>query len=462
MKRTSLIILLAFILAVALPSAALALEQSPSQYDFGEVDIQDVAPTMTWTVSSNYPGSPNNLGTVQVPTGFTASSNTCNGVNLIFGGSCTVKFSPVNSLANVGLLQGSATVSSQSDFSATLPLSARITRRVLSVDPVSQLDLGTAALGGAGKTSSVDLTNSGTGEVKITSIGLTGDVAALSVNVAGCVGVELGAHEKCSMPVSLHALSTGDFGTTLTVDSNDAAFGAPIQLSGAVQTPAGTVAPAALDFGSRSISAGPGQLQIATIANNGLVELSVEQPVLEGSGAAAFNVAFTNCAESLLPGAECKVALTFEPVVAGPASATLALATGDPSGDKHVALSGNGVEDLPQATTASGLTARFTGSTHLARATRLTYRFSCPANSCIVAGALKLKPSKGRALKFKAATAGALAGGRGTLTFDISKKQRRTIVNWLRAKRKVRATATLTDIMPGRSASVVVTKALRR
>lgn len=464
MKLIVRIICLLNVLAIAaiFPVAAAALESSPTTYDFGQVDIQDSAPHMTWTVSSNYPGINNNLGSISVPAGFSISNNACMGGSLSFGGSCTAKFAPINTLANLGQIQGSASVSSVFDASASLLLKVQVTRRVLSLDPGSNLDLGAIALGGADKHSKVELTNSGTGVVTIDSLGMIGDVATLSANVSGCVGAQLGPNEKCSMPVTFHAANAGSFSTGISVLSNDAAFSGPIQLSGSVSAPVGSLAPAALDYGSRAVGSGQSPLQVATISNSGLVDLALGQPSLEGPGSSAFTVAFSTCPAVLMPGAECKLALAFDPPAVGAWNAALALPTSDPGGSKQLALGGIGVASGSGAGLQSGLNARFTGSTHLARATRLNYRFSCPLNSCIVAGSIKLTPSRGRPLKLSGSTAGALAGAHGKMIFELGKSQRRLIARWLRAKRKVKAVATLTDRTPGRELSVVVRKSLRR
>ncbi len=119
--------------------------------------------------------------------------------------------------------------------------------------------------------------------------------------------------------------------------------GAPAQESPSLRTPAAgssefvKITPESLDFGNQPV----GSLtvpKIATLANNGPKSLTITDIVTSGIDFAQTNT----CGQSLAPGANCTIQITFKPAIPGPRIATVQILDSDPASPQSVVLNGTG------------------------------------------------------------------------------------------------------------------------
>ncbi len=105
-------------------------------------------------------------------------------------------------------------------------------------------------------------------------------------------------------------------------------------------TPAASVSPTSLRFGSVSVGATSAPLN-ATLTNRGAAAFAVNSIGITGTSAAWFAMT-ENCPASLAPGASCTIAVTFRPTAALSKSAKLSIETSATASPLSVSLSGTG------------------------------------------------------------------------------------------------------------------------
>jgi hypothetical protein len=113
---------------------------------------------------------------------------------------------------------------------------------------------------------------------------------------------------------------------------------------------AASVTPSGLTFAGQA----PGTLsvpQTVTIANTGQAPLEISGLTFGGANPGDFLDGGDNCRGAVAPGSSCTASIFFVPHAAGPSSATLVVASNDPSGERTVLLSGSGAAP-PTGTTA--------------------------------------------------------------------------------------------------------------
>ncbi len=125
-------------------------------------------------------------------------------------------------------------------------------------------------------------------------------------------------------------------------DTQYAAQAAPASVTGTIHyaIPKASLGPASLAFDGQPV--GTGASETVTLADEGGEALAVEGIAIAGTAAAEFSQA-SSCPASLAVGSSCQITVTFAPGAAGPAAATLAVASDDPAGPRTVSLSGTGI-----------------------------------------------------------------------------------------------------------------------
>jgi Transmembrane protein 131-like N-terminal len=97
------------------------------------------------------------------------------------------------------------------------------------------------------------------------------------------------------------------------------------------------ITPGSLDFGSQPVGALTAP-KTATLANNGPKSLTITDIVTSGIDFAQTNT----CGQSLAPGANCTIQITFKPAITGPRIATVQILDSDPASPQSIVLNGTG------------------------------------------------------------------------------------------------------------------------
>jgi hypothetical protein len=155
------------------------------------------------------------------------------------------------------------------------------------------------------------------------------------------------ANGTCTVSVRFAPTTAGTKAAALTVTpaTGPAVAVSLAGIADAVGSPAATVTPGALAFGTRN--AGTNTVLTANVRNSGTAPLTVTAKTIVGAGDYTFvNAAVTPCAAvpfTLAVGASCNMGVNFSPNAAGVRSATLAIAHNAIGGTTAVSLSGTGV-----------------------------------------------------------------------------------------------------------------------
>ncbi|PYV13937.1 MAG: hypothetical protein DMG21_19745, partial [Acidobacteria bacterium] len=291
---------------------------------FGNQLINTSSAAMTVTLS--------NTGTTAVSitginvTGDFAESNNC-GASVAGGASCTanVTFTPTVS----GIRTGTLTFT-DSDASSpqTVALSGNGTAPAVSLSPAS-LNFGNQ--GATGPAQTVTLTNTGNGNLNITSITPSAQFAETN----NCPAI-VAPSGTCTISVTFLPNAAGAVSGTLAVTDNAANSPQSVTLSGNGILPVATLSPASLTFPSEPEGVtSPGQA--VTLTNTGTAPLTVTAITISG------DFAQTNtCAASLAPNGACSINITFTPTGLGARTGTLSIADNAAGSPQTLALSGTG------------------------------------------------------------------------------------------------------------------------
>ena len=262
---------------------------------------------------------------------FTRGGSCAVGTPLAIGASCvvTMTFSPTV----LGLRTATLTIASNaSNGTAVLALSGNgvpVPAPVATLAP-GTLDFGNQTTGGLYPTRQVRLTNSGTADLAITGIAISG--AGFTGVSSGCPAV-LAPSASCTIDVAFVATAATAYSGAVTVGSNAAGSPTIAVLRGtgvAAALPVLVFAPVAtnLDFGN--VSAGSvSALQTVTVQNQGPggVTLTVLNAI--GPGASSFSVVGGTCAlgTPLFQGNSCTIDVRFAPGSAGLKTANVQIAS---------------------------------------------------------------------------------------------------------------------------------------
>ena len=198
-------------------------------------------------------------------------------------------------------------------------------------------------------TQTITLTNTGTANLVVSGITVTGTDAALFA-VAGTTCATIVINASCGIDVTFTPATIGAKTASLSIASN--AVGSPLIVgltgTGAAAAPIAAVAPASLTFGTQGVGT-TSAAQTITVSNTGTANLLVSGVTLGGTNANQF--ATTNgCAAPVAPAASCTIGVTFTPTSAGAKSASVSIAHNAAGSPSAVTLGGTGSASAPAAT----------------------------------------------------------------------------------------------------------------
>jgi Abnormal spindle-like microcephaly-assoc'd, ASPM-SPD-2-Hydin/HYDIN/CFA65/VesB-like, Ig-like domain len=195
----------------------------------------------------------------------------------------------------------------------------------------------------------VTLTNVGPASVTGFAATITGaDAADFAVSGGTCGAGPVAQDATCTVLVQFRpgavATPSAVRSAVLSVAHSGLNTPATVALSGTavnVATPAVTIAPASVAFGSVNLGTTTAPVAI-TLTNSGDADLHVTSAVVEGTNATEFAVQ-NGCPLAVVPGASCTLQATFSPASGGAKTAQVRIVDDAPTSPQSVSLSGSGV-----------------------------------------------------------------------------------------------------------------------
>jgi phospholipase C len=270
-------------------------------------------------------------------------TNTC-GTSVAAGGNCTISvtFKPTAA----GTRAASVSVADNAPGSPqTVGLTGTGTAGggpVVTLSPTS-LTFATQVVGTSSPVQVVTLTNTGTGTLNISSLGITGADGTDYAQTNTC-GSSVAAGAKCSISVTFRPTSRNTRSAQISIADNAPGSPQTVGLTG-VGTDIKLV-PTSLTFSSQAVgSTSPAQTITVT---NILASQAISITGISITGANPGDFAQTNnCGSSLAAQASCTISVTFTPTSTGSRSASVSIADNGGGSPQTVALSGTGTAGTP-------------------------------------------------------------------------------------------------------------------
>jgi hypothetical protein len=274
-------------------------------------------------------------------TQFAISKNTCpaSGKPLGAGKNCTISitFTP----SGVGTYSGTLTVvDGDVDSPQVVTLTGTGTTSPTVVLSTYNLAFG-FILKNASSISSFTLTNTGSVNLDITSVTITGTDEAMFTQTNNCGSTVLPSG-VCTFNVTFTPTNTALDTATLTIHDNTSAGDQIVSLSGTGALPIVKFTPTILAFGSVEI--GSSSSLSDTVENSGEVPLTITKIALSGTNTQYYTES-DNCPRSpstLAAGATCVATLVFKPTVSGALNSSLTITDNVTAGSSTLSLTGTG------------------------------------------------------------------------------------------------------------------------
>lgn len=258
------------------------------------------------------------------------------------------------SLSPSGLLSGSVNTTNQLPFTITatdangcagtnvytIPVTPAVP--VLSPSPTS-LVFTDQLLGTSSPAKYIVVNNTGTGPLNIYNVFFTGgNTNDFFIIANNCVGSAIPAGGNCLIGIVSAPTNSGPLSTTLRIISDATPATNNIAISGSGIAPSMGVAPASIDFGTNRVGVTSVPRSV-TVTNTGNGPLIISDVSITGVNPADFSIVTNLCIGSpILPGASCRIQLTFKTSASLSRSAILNISGNASNSPQIVALSGVG------------------------------------------------------------------------------------------------------------------------
>ncbi len=334
----SLIPLLATGTGVAATSPTLSISPSTIQFPSTAAGATSAAQVLT---VKNIGAATANISTVTlagVNPGDFALTNGCNST-LAVNATCTlsVVFTPAAASTTYTALVSVASDDPNSPATAALSgISPGAAAPTATLTPAS-FAFGSVATG-ATATTTLTLANTGTVDISINSHSAL--TAPLSLTGTTC-STTLAKGASCTYVVSFSPTETGSISQIFSVTDSAGTQSSALTgngVSGPATTPAATLTPSSLDFGSVQTGI-TSAAKTATLTSTGTAALAISSIQITGANAAVF-ASTNNCGTSLAIGASCTISVTFAPTATGSDSASITVADNAPGSPQTVTLTG--------------------------------------------------------------------------------------------------------------------------
>lgn len=315
----------------------LSLQFSPSSLNFGNVvagkkTSQNASATNTGTsavVISSIVASNNQFAISGLTFPLTLSSGQTANFVVWFNGAAPGKTAATLSFQPAATDTKSAQISVSANAAAPQPQ--------LSVSPAA-LDAGSATVGS--KTSStITLSNTGTADLTISLISMSGAPFSISGVATPMV---ISAGQSAAMTVIYAPTAAASDIGKITINSNDPASPTAISLSGTgTSAPVGhlTLNPSNLNFGN--VNVGSNTPLTSTVTNTGQGPVRITSVFASGAGFSAISFATPT---TLAAGQSAQIQVNFAPTAAGLLGGTVAITSDAPGAAPGLSLSGTGVQ----------------------------------------------------------------------------------------------------------------------
>jgi hypothetical protein len=215
----------------------------------------------------------------------------------------------------------------------------------ISVSPAS-LAFGSQNTGTTSAVQVITVSNTGGANLVVSGVALVGTNPGQFARTTTCATVAPGA--SCTVSVTFAPTTAGAKSASVRITHN--AVGSPTNVpltgTGVVATPAISVSPASLAFGTQNTGTASAA-QLITVSNTGGGTLVVNSANLVGANPGQFTR--VNACASVAPGASCTVSVTFTPTTAGNKSATLRIVSNAAGSPTLVSLTGTAITPAPIA-----------------------------------------------------------------------------------------------------------------
>jgi hypothetical protein len=317
---------------------------TPTTLAFGEVSVGTTSAAQTVTVA-NTGNTPLVLGTLAIggtnAGDYALSANTCSGASVPAAGSCAFKVT----FAPSALGPRAAAVAFTSNAATSphsIPLSGTGLTPIISITPPT-LAFGEVNVGVTSAAQTVTIANTGNAPLVLGTLAIGGTNAgdyALSANT--CSGASVPVAGSCTVGVTFTPSAIGARAATITFTSNAAGSPHSIPLSGTGLSPAISISPSTLAFGTVNLGTASAA-QTVTVTNTGNTPLVLGTLAIGGTNAGDYALSANTCSGASLPAAgTCSVGVTFTPTAIGTRAAAITFTSNTESSPHSVPLSGTG------------------------------------------------------------------------------------------------------------------------
>lgn len=209
----------------------------------------------------------------------------------------------------------------------------------------SSLTFVSTLVGSSAATQSVSVKNTGSGDLSITGISITGTNASSYSETHTCTAT-LAAGDTCTVTVTFTPTASGTLTASVSIADNASGTPQTVSLTGTGSVPAAVISltPTSLTFASTLVGQSAAT-QAVSVKNTGTAALTISGISITGTNASSFSETNT-CGAGLAINATCSITVGFKPTAAGSLSASVSIA-GNVAGS--IALSGSATTPTPVA-----------------------------------------------------------------------------------------------------------------
>jgi Abnormal spindle-like microcephaly-assoc'd, ASPM-SPD-2-Hydin len=289
-------------------------------------------------------GDANLAATISI-TGDFSQTNTCT-APIPGGQKCDINvvFKPTA----LGNRTGTLTVSASGQTTQVIQLTGNGTAPAETFTPTA-LAFESQLTGTTSLPLSIQISNSGTGPLTITSLQTSGDFAQ-----SNACGSPVIPGTNCIVQVTFTPTALGNRTGVLTITDNAAGSPHTVALSGQGTTQQASVNPSSLTFVSQPVGASSTGA-IVTLHNGGTTALAISSIAATGDFAQT-----NNCGASLAGGMDCQITVTFTPTATGNRTGAITIADGSSGSPQTISLSGMGTDFSIVTPTGGSTTASVT------------------------------------------------------------------------------------------------------
>ena len=275
----------------------------------------------------------------------------------------TVAFAPTSA----GVKTAAITVQTDAASSPVVALTGTAVAPAASVS-VSTMTFAGQRVGTASPAQTLIISNTGSADLSVTSVTLTGaDAAAFSIS--NSCGASLAPLASCAATITFSPSTAGSKLASATLQSN-AASNPGVALTGTATAPIASVSATRISFGSQpagTVSAA----QTLLITNTGTAPLVVSSFVVAGADASLFQQSGSTCGAPIAIGASCAVTIKFQPTAVGAKTASITAAS-DALSNPVVTLSATASMPPPPLASAVAIAVNVLGVAPTSATGRLT------------------------------------------------------------------------------------------